>query len=448
MLTDIIKTTFNRLNKDGIPATPDMYRKYFCEEARKLGLYTTECNSINSLQDSLSYKNRVKLKKLNIDSMDNLLDLLITQLELIDLAKEKSNEKNDEEDHEQSSKQVCSNVDDLIGIVEIVKDALRPSVGNLYSEEIDDINKQITDNPELLTSEDTQEIIKKLVKGRASFDRRSIIHQTSELNFITDNISTSLNKSIDVNQNGSSKMTKIKSRLHDFEDIDFKNPKQTSLLKHQFMSIAGSIEDEAKKLSKSLEKETKYINIMSKKIHNLKEHIKSAAEDSDVDFLTQVYTKEGFSKVLTAYELDFSSNRTDYCGILLDLDRFDMVNRQFGFDAGDRILSTFAQLLIKDFHDIGKICRHGGDRFLILIAGIPLDGAAKRAIDILDTLNKSLFTYEDQKMKITMSGAVCIRSNLHTQEEFIDDLYKVLKYAKSNGKNHIEISSLITKQAL
>ncbi len=76
MLTDIIKTTFSLLNKAGIPATPDMYRKYFCEEARKIGLYNSECNSIQALSDSLSYKNKRKLKKLDIETMDQLLDFL------------------------------------------------------------------------------------------------------------------------------------------------------------------------------------------------------------------------------------------------------------------------------------------------------------------------------------------------------------------------------------
>ena len=69
MLTDIIKTVFTRLNKEKIPATPDMYRKLFCEEAKKLGIYTDDCNSINMLQESLSYKNRTKMKKLNINLM-------------------------------------------------------------------------------------------------------------------------------------------------------------------------------------------------------------------------------------------------------------------------------------------------------------------------------------------------------------------------------------------
>jgi hypothetical protein len=81
MITDIIRIIFLKLNKDKIPATPDMYRKYFYKEARRLGVYHSEYNSINSLLDTLSYRNRQIIKKLKINSMEDLLKFLIVQLE-------------------------------------------------------------------------------------------------------------------------------------------------------------------------------------------------------------------------------------------------------------------------------------------------------------------------------------------------------------------------------
>ena len=442
MLTDIIKTTFARLNKDGVPATPDMYRRYFCEEARKIGLFNSECNSIDALAESLSYKNKRKLKKLDIESMDQLLDFLIAQLE------GPGDTSDEKEDSSKSIPVKNKNLESLVGLVEIIKTALHPSVGNLYSEEIDDINEKIATHPELLSDKGTQETLHKLSRGRVSFDRRSIINQTIELTDIASDISKSLNKSIEINKIGSNKITQAKSQLNGFEKVDFTNKKQTSVLKNHFISISETIETEAKQLNTNLDKENKFIKVMSKKISVIKNDIENVDDKSNTDFLTGTYTKYGFREVLKEIEAKYYGSNEDYCLVLYDLDKIDKINKVYGFDAGDRVISVFAHLLKKEFNENGAVSRYGGNKFLLAIYDIDLDTGIKHANAILDVLHTVQFTYREEKMKVTLSGAVCSRSNNKSQDLMVTNLHDLLQRAKSNGRNRIEICPSRNKQSL
>lgn len=438
MLTDLIKITFAKLNKAGILATPDMYRKYFCEEARKIGLYNSECNSIGSLADSLSYKNKQKLKKLDIETMDQLLDFLNVHLE-------GTGKCTDAKEIEAVSEN--KNLEDFIGLVEIVKDALLPSIGNLYCEDMDIINEKIAAHPELISDKQTQDTIHKLVQGRADFDRRSIVGETIELTDITSNISKSINKSIEVNKIGSNKMTQVLRKLNNLEKVDFTNKKQTNMLKNQFILISGEIESEANRLSTYLSKENKSINVITNKISNIQSQIKNVGDKRNLDFLTNTYTKIGFNEILNEVEEKFTYYKEDYCFILYDLDRLDKINKVYGFDAGDRVISVFAHLLMREFNDNGAVGRYGGNKFLLVLYD-NLEAGIKYANHILNVLHNVQFTYRNETMKVTLSGAVCSRLNTDSQDIMLNNVQELLQKAKENGRNRIEICALRSKQNL
>jgi len=436
MLTDIIKITFSRLNKQGIPATPDMYQKYFCEEARKTGLFNAECNSINSLSNSLSYKNKQKLKKLDIETMDQLLDFLAVQLE--GPGKQDSKEKNETQISPDAKNE---NLENLIGLVEIVKDALHPSVGNFYSEDIEIMNEKIMAHPELLSDKKIQDTIHNLVHGREDFDRRSIINKTIELTDITSDISKSLHKSIEINQNSNSKITQAKTQLKSFQTLDYEDEKKTTMIKNHFISISNTIESETIKLTTDLRNEHRQIKGISKKISNIRTNIEQVEEKDNLDFLTNTYTKAGFKEILEEIEERFDSNDEEYCLVLYDLDRLGKINKVYGFDAGDRVISVFAHLLNREFKENGAVSRYGGNKFLLAIYEHDLDRGIKYANGILDILQNVQFTYKNEKMKVTLSGAVCSRSNNNSQNLMIKNLQELLQSAKSNGRNRIEICS-------
>ncbi len=77
-----------------------------------------------------------------------------------------------------------------------------------------------------------------------------------------------------------------------------------------------------------------------------------------------------------------------------------------------------------------------------------LDEGIKHANKILEVLHSVQFTYRTEKIKVTLSGSVCSRSNSNAQNMLVKKLQNLLKKAKTNGRNRIEICPLKEKQSL
>jgi diguanylate cyclase (GGDEF)-like protein len=65
--------------------------------------------------------------------------------------------------------------------------------------------------------------------------------------------------------------------------------------------------------------------------------------------------------------------------LLLDLDHFKLVNDRHGHLAGDMVLRELAALITDELGSGAIIARLGGEEFCILMPGVPLEAAARRA---------------------------------------------------------------------
>lgn len=73
------------------------------------------------------------------------------------------------------------------------------------------------------------------------------------------------------------------------------------------------------------------------------------------------------------------------CVALIDLDHFKSVNDDLGHDAGDALLQAFGQHLRAAVRDADVVGRLGGEEFVILLPGTPLE----RAVAVLDRVRRT-----------------------------------------------------------
>jgi diguanylate cyclase (GGDEF)-like protein/PAS domain S-box-containing protein len=65
--------------------------------------------------------------------------------------------------------------------------------------------------------------------------------------------------------------------------------------------------------------------------------------------------------------------------IMLDMDKFKLLNDTRGHEAGDEVLRGVAHLLVDNIRAGDVACRYGGDEFIILMPGVAQDAVLRKA---------------------------------------------------------------------
>ncbi|MEG1051898.1 MAG: GGDEF domain-containing protein, partial [Janthinobacterium sp.] len=65
--------------------------------------------------------------------------------------------------------------------------------------------------------------------------------------------------------------------------------------------------------------------------------------------------------------------------VLLDIDSFHLINREYGHREGDRVLQAVGHMLLLNLRNDDLLCRYAGDRFAVLMPGVSREDAAVKA---------------------------------------------------------------------
>lgn len=96
--------------------------------------------------------------------------------------------------------------------------------------------------------------------------------------------------------------------------------------------------------------------------------IRNFKEKALIDDLTGLYNRQGLME-FAKRELARADREGWYIGVLLmDLDRFKIINDRHGHLAGDRIIQQFANILKASIRETDIICRLGGDEFVVMLS--------------------------------------------------------------------------------
>jgi diguanylate cyclase (GGDEF)-like protein/PAS domain S-box-containing protein len=110
--------------------------------------------------------------------------------------------------------------------------------------------------------------------------------------------------------------------------------------------------------------------------------------------------------------LDRELNRAKRTGspialIMMDLDHFKAYNDTYGHNAGDELLEALGNLVKSQIRGEDIACRYGGEEFLLIIPGIDMDVALKRA-ELLRRAVKEMHVHHRGLKPITLSLGVAI----------------------------------------
>lgn len=123
------------------------------------------------------------------------------------------------------------------------------------------------------------------------------------------------------------------------------------------------------------------LNVAMAEIDALNSELAAAKNDAARDALTGLVNRRGL-------QLHLDALASDACTVIAicDIDRFKTINDKHGHQVGDRVIQAVAETIAASCEP-HIVARWGGEEFVVLIDGLPLDAAA----DLIETAGRNLY---------------------------------------------------------
>lgn len=160
------------------------------------------------------------------------------------------------------------------------------------------------------------------------------------------------------------------------------------------------------------------------------------------DSLTGIYNRRCFyERVESELSRCFRQN-LNASVLMIDLDRFKMINDNFGHEGGDTVLVEVASLIKDILRDYDIFGRVGGEEFAVFLPDADLDAARETATRILKNIRQYKFPAPVGLLQVTASIGV---SSTNHESCLLKDLFrdadKLLYQAKKEGRNQVKYNS-------
>lgn len=125
--------------------------------------------------------------------------------------------------------------------------------------------------------------------------------------------------------------------------------------------------------------------------------------------------------------------------VIFDLDHFKNINSQYTHVGGDYVLKELTSIIQpKLIRTNDFFARYGGEEFVVVLHQSGLNQAMEIAERIRHTVEQHEFTYQEQKIPVTVSVGVATRDpQMSSWEELFEKSDKALFVAKNSGRNKV-----------
>lgn len=323
---------------------------------------------------------------------------------------------------------------DFSELVEAIIMTLTPSYADFMNDEAALLKKQLKDNPDFITSKSFSQELETLTKKRIKLDEDKLKEKLKDIDSVAEMLSM---KILNLLKQTEVSSVEIKEISHELRKVDF-DAKDFDSIKDKLLTISISLDKEVKTFTHSLNKEEEEIKRLRTRVKTLEDRFTKLQKESQVDHLTQVYTKKALEDALSKQEEMSRRYKHRYSILFFDIDHFKNVNDTYGHDAGDVILKSMGLLLKKYSRTVDFIGRFGGEEFVAVLPETEKEGAVMFAEKIRAIVQKTKFMYKKTRIDITISIGVAERSESDSQEAILKLADERLYRAKQNGRNRVE----------
>lgn len=158
------------------------------------------------------------------------------------------------------------------------------------------------------------------------------------------------------------------------------------------------------------------------------------------DALTGIYNRRYFYEYAENEIIRSLRYQSEMSLIMIDIDRFKLVNDKFGHLIGDQTLKMVADTCLSVLRKVDVLCRFGGEEFIVLLPETSKKDATIAAERIRQAIAEQSVPTDTAKgpVSITVSiGVTQLKGKEETLKHLIDQADQALYAAKESGRNRV-----------
>jgi two-component system, cell cycle response regulator len=161
---------------------------------------------------------------------------------------------------------------------------------------------------------------------------------------------------------------------------------------------------------------------------------------SKKDYLTKLYNRKYFELEVKSEFFRAKRYKSGLTILMVDFDKFKIINQNHGYDTGDIILTTSASLIQSMVRDSDMVCRYGGEEFGIILPDTGVNGARILAQRMRKKIANHEFKKKSNIFKLTVSiGITSYNPNRDTiVAPMIKRAFAAMTSASKNGGDQIK----------
>lgn len=161
-------------------------------------------------------------------------------------------------------------------------------------------------------------------------------------------------------------------------------------------------------------------------------------EMAQKDGLTEIFSRQ-YLMSLFQYEFDLAKQNSGKLSVvMMDIDKFKLINDKYGHLGGDSALKMFAATVKDTLRQEDLFGRYGGDEFVVILPHTTV----KKANNIVDRIENSLknvvLNLDNAKIVLSVSVGLCELTDEISPEEMISKADQMMYENKKNKHNEPE----------
>ncbi len=405
----LIETTLNSLAHKGLDATPKNYAKEFYTKAEELNHEVEDLKNFYKVLDTLGQDEKKVVQEKNIKTATELIQILKQRVKKADISR----------------------------FVNHMTTLMKPSINQEMYSKIDEMILELSNKPEKLLEKRTLETVEELTNERIRLDRQALREKSEDMKKLTNIITKYYDRSLIQSDNTYDEIITIKGELEALE-LSSQSTRELTTMQANLVDTIYKLENSIEKNKIDLIKGQNESNDLHKQINELEEELIQLQKEKNIDFLTGVMNRRGYTSAVAKIENEFTIFQSNYAIVFYDIDNFKNINDTYGHECGDVILNIFATILKKLTREDDIICRYGGEEFVALIHYNDENEVKRYIKRVKEIIAQNKFIYNNEvKLLVKFSAGVTFRNKYESYEMAVKRADKLLYDAKHSGKDKI-----------